>query len=153
MRAYHGTQPGLAAPRNPRRGTAFLVIPLLVLVPLIVAVLSASCATKPPVIPEGLGSSEIIQKAQERMDAYDWAGARHYYKALLDRFGNDPELAATALYELAFIDYRQGRIEEARRGFNAVIAKYAEPGGESIPQTWKILAEKLLAKLPPAPGK
>ncbi len=108
----------------------------------------ASCATKLPPIAEGAGSAEIIQMAQERSDLNDWKGAQFYYKALLEKFPDDPALTVTAMYELAFIEYKQGHWESARAGMQAVLDKYAAPEGASLAQTWKILAEKVLAKLP-----
>lgn len=110
--------------------------------------LSVSCATKLPPIPENISSAEIIQKAQERSDLNDWKGAQYYYKALLEKFPDDQALVVTAMYELAFIEYKQGHYEAARAGFTAVLEKYASPEGSSLPQTWKILAEKVMAKLP-----
>lgn len=107
-----------------------------------------SCATKLPPIAEDAGSAEIIQMAQERSDLNDWKGAQFYYKALLEKFPDDPALTVTAMYELAFIEYKQGHWESARAGLKAVLDKYAAPEGETLPQTWKILAEKVMAKLP-----
>lgn len=112
----------------------------------------ASCATKLPPIAEGSGSAEIIQMAQERSDLNDWKGAQFYYKALLEKFPEDPALTVTAMYELAFIEYKQGHWEAARAGMQAVLDKYAAPEGAALPQTWKILAEKMLAKLPKQAG-
>lgn len=112
--------------------------------------LIGSCATKLPAIPENLTSAQIIQRAQERSDLYDWKGATYYYSALLERFPDDATLEVTARYELAFIQYKQRRYQEARKGFTAVLEIYASPKGASLPQTWKILTEKVMAKLPPA---
>lgn len=111
-------------------------------------ILSVSCATKLPPIPENISSAEIIQKAQERSDLNDWKGAQYYYKALLEKFPDEQALVVTAMYELAFIEYKQGHYEAARAGFTAVLEKYASPEGSTLPQTWKILAEKVMAKLP-----
>lgn len=113
-----------------------------------VVLVAWSCATGAPVIPEGISSRELIQKAQERSDAYDWKGAKYYYTALQERFGDDPALKVTAMYELAFIDYKQGKTESARAGMRAVLDLYEAPDGASLPGTWKILAEKVLSKLP-----
>jgi len=110
--------------------------------------LGLSCATKFPPIPADMGSSELIQKAQERSDLNDWKGAKYYYNALLERFPNDPALTIEAMYELAFIEYKQGNYEKARAGMQAVLARYAAQDGDSLPQTWKILAEKVLEKIP-----
>ncbi|HWR10611.1 MAG TPA: tetratricopeptide repeat protein [Rectinemataceae bacterium] len=114
--------------------------------------LSVSCATKLPPIPEDISSAEIIQKAQERSDLYDWKGAQYYYKALLEKFPNDQALVVSAMYELAFIEYKQGHYDAARVGLTAVLDKYATTEGASLPATWKILAEKVMAKLPAAPS-
>ncbi len=108
----------------------------------------SSCATRLEPVPENASSAEIIQRAQERSDIYDWKGAQYYYKTLQERFSNDPNLLATAMYELAFIEYKQGHNEAARTGFEQVLALYERPEGASLPQTWKILTEKVMAKLP-----
>ena len=97
------------------------------------ALLSVSCATKLPPIPEQISSAEIIQKAQERTDIYDWKGAQYYYKALLERYPNDAGLVVEAMYELAFIEYKQAHFEAAKAGFTAVLEKYAAPGGDALP--------------------
>jgi outer membrane protein assembly factor BamD (BamD/ComL family) len=97
-----------------------------------------------------MGSSQIIQKAQERSDVNDWEGAKYYYSALLERFPNDPNLTLEAMYELAFIEYKQGHYAKARAGMQEVLQRYQAEDADSLPQTWKILAEKVLAKLPKA---
>ncbi|MCX7027718.1 MAG: tetratricopeptide repeat protein [Spirochaetes bacterium] len=137
---------GLSPSRKQRRsGAAVLLIVLL-------SLLALSCATALPAIPEGMSSAEIIQKAQERSDSYDWKGARYYYQALLERFPNEPDLIVTAMYELAFIEYKQGNKAQAIAGFKAVLAKYSAESGQSLPATWKILSQNLLAKLEPSPA-
>ena len=127
--------------RSVAAGTTAIII-------LFTAFLSISCATKLPPIPEGISSAEIIQKAQERSDLYDWKGAQYYYKALLEKFPDDRNLVVSAMYELAFIEYKQGHYDSARAGLTAVLEKYASPEGVGLPLTWKILAEKVMAKLP-----
>jgi outer membrane protein assembly factor BamD (BamD/ComL family) len=127
------------------------IVPALAI--LFAALISFSCATKLQPIADNITSSELIQKAQERSDNYDWKGAQYYYKALLEKFGDNPELVVTAMYELAFIEYKQGRMDSARAGFEAVLAKYAAPEGQSLTQTWKILSEKVLEKLPKPTSK
>ncbi|MDX9826207.1 MAG: hypothetical protein RBT73_00505 [Spirochaetia bacterium] len=107
-----------------------------------------SCATRLAPVPEDASSAEIIQRAQERSDTYDWKGAQYYYRILQARFPNDLNLQATAMYELAFIEYKQGHNDAAKAGFQNVLALYETPEGASLPQTWKILTEKVMAKLP-----
>ena len=132
----------------PRGAKDFRAMAATVAILLLVALLSLSCATKLPPIPADISSAEIIQKAQERSDIYDWKGAQYYYKALLEKFPDDQTLVVSAMYELAFIEYKQGHYEAARVGLTAVMDKYATPEGISLPQTWKILAQKVMAKLP-----
>jgi hypothetical protein len=131
--------------QSKKRRAAVAAVLLVALLPF----LALSCATQLPAIPEGMSSAEIIQKAQERSDDYDWKGARYYYQALLERFPNESNLVVTAMYELAFIEYKQGNKAQAIAGFKAVVAKYSVEGGQNLPTTWKILSEKLLGKLEP----
>jgi len=133
---------------NSRRRASLLALCAVFAATLALTLLSVSCATKLPPIPEQISSAEIIQKAQERSDIYDWKGAQYYYKALLERYPEDANLVVTAMYELAFIEYKQNHFDAARAGFTAVLEKYKAPGGDALPQTWKILSEKVLAKLP-----
>lgn len=120
---------------------------------LVVSLAAASCATTLPTISDDMSPSEIIQKAQEKTDSYDWKSARYYYNALLERYPDDPALVVTAMYELAFIEYKQGHKASAIEGFKAVIAQYNAPGGATLPARWKILSEKLLASLVPQAAK
>jgi len=138
---------------HPKGAKRFRAIGATIAAMFFAVILSVSCATKLPPIPEDISSAEIIQKAQERSDINDWKGAQYYYKALLEKFPNDQALVVTAMYELAFIEYKQGHYEAARAGFTAVLEKYASPEGSTLPQTWKILAEKVMAKLPPSTMK
>jgi len=107
-----------------------------------------ACASTPPVLPADTSASIIIQRAQERSDVNDWKGAEYYYRMLLERFPDDNALVCTAKYEIAFTQYKRGDLKAARAGFTALLELYAAPGGESLPQTWKILAEKVLAQMP-----
>lgn len=111
---------------------------------------AASCATTLAAIPEGAVPGVIIQRAQERSDVYDWKGAEHYYRILLERYSGTPELVCTAEYEIAFTKYKRGDYTGAREGFKTLLARYAAPGGSSLSPTWKILAEKVIAEMPGA---
>lgn len=109
--------------------------------------LAMSCATKLPVIPDEYSASQIIQKAQERSDVYDWKGAHYYYRILLERYPDNPELVLEATYEIAFIEYKLGHKDTAKAGMQEVLEIYKGAEAASLPQTWKVLAEKILAKL------
>lgn len=109
--------------------------------------LAMSCATKLPVIPDEYSASQIIQKAQERSDVYDWKGAQYCYRILLERYPDNPELVLEATYEIAFIEYKLGHKDTAKAGMQEVLEIYKGAEAASLPQTWKVLAEKILAKL------
>lgn len=134
----------LRSPLSSKAGHIWLTMIAFVLC----SALVLACSSTPPTIPPDLGSSQIIQKAQERTDVNDWEGAKAYYSALLERFPNDPSLTLEAMYELAFIEYKQGHYAKARAGMQQVLQRYQAEDADSLPQTWKILAEKVLAKLP-----
>ncbi|MDP2790242.1 MAG: hypothetical protein Q8O15_00620 [Rectinemataceae bacterium] len=114
-----------------------------------IAAMLASCTSVPTSVPEDFTAAEIIQKAQEASDQYNYKASRFYYSTTLTRFGSEPVIAATCMYELAFISYKQGKYNDARKGFNELLDLYAKPENASLPSTYRILAIKVLAKLPP----
>jgi outer membrane protein assembly factor BamD (BamD/ComL family) len=108
---------------------------------------SASCASAPKEVPAGLSAQELVQRAQEATDGNDYAAAVAFYKALEERFGTEPAFSATAQYEIAFIDYKQGRYAEAQAGFETLLARYAGAEKASLPPQFKILCEKMMEKI------
>jgi outer membrane protein assembly factor BamD (BamD/ComL family) len=110
----------------------------------IAASLFAACASAPKSIPEDLNARELVQRAQEASDAYHYDAAIAYYRALGERFGDDPLYRATAEYEISFIAYKQGRYAEAKAGFEALLALYAGPEASSYPPRYAILSKKVL---------
>ncbi|MCX7774846.1 MAG: hypothetical protein N2067_01950 [Spirochaetaceae bacterium] len=108
---------------------------------------SLSCASFPPPVPEDASARTIIQRAQERYDLYDLKGARYYYTLLLERYGSDPDIVLNATYELAFIDYKEGKKAKAIEGFRKVVARYGEADAATLDPTWKALADMMLKKL------
>jgi outer membrane protein assembly factor BamD (BamD/ComL family) len=117
----------------------------------ILAALAASvliaCAGAPKAIPEDLSARELVQRAQECSDAYNYKGAIAYYKALDQRFGSDPVYSATAAYEIAFINYKEGHLAEARKALEGVLALYSGPDGASYPPHYQILATKVIEEI------
>lgn len=126
-------------------------IPILAV--LFAAALLASCASKPPVIPEDASAMELIQRAQEASDRSDWAAAIIYYETARERFGSDPSVLVTCEYETAFIHYKQGKYALAEEEFLALIAKYESPEGASLPPRYLILARKVLPTVREKMGK
>jgi outer membrane protein assembly factor BamD (BamD/ComL family) len=111
------------------------------------ALLFVACAGAPKVIPEDLSARELVQKAQEATDAYNYSAATAYYQALAERFGADPLYKTTADYEIAFIAYKEGHYAQAKEGFEALIARYEGPDGAALPPRYSILAKKMLASI------
>jgi outer membrane protein assembly factor BamD (BamD/ComL family) len=108
------------------------------------ASLFVACAGAPKVIPQDLGARELVQRAQESTDAYNYDAAIAYYKALDERFGSEPAYKATADYEIAFIAYKQGHYAAAKEGFENLLARYSGPDGGTLPPRFAVLSKKML---------
>lgn len=124
-----------------------LTVSSLVLI-VVFTLLLASCASSPVPVPPDATAAEVIQKAQESLDRNNFKAARYYYQTALDRYASDTTVSIACRYELAFIDYKEGKYREARKGFTDLLALYIQPGGEALPPAYRILATKVLAALP-----
>jgi len=109
--------------------------------------LSACASSGPLVIPEGMSSEEIVQKAQEEADNYRYANAVSYYQAVLDRYGDQSSLVCMAKYEIAFLYYKEGKYAESDKLFTELLAMYNGEGGSQLPPSYKILADKIEPKV------
>ncbi|WP_304221238.1 hypothetical protein [Gracilinema caldarium] len=114
---------------------------------LLSASLLVSCASAPAAVPEGLTPMELIQRAQDATDKNQYNVAIQYYQAILDRYPDDEEMVCAAEYEIAFIKYKQKKYAEAKAGFYALLDRYKQVDAEFLPAQYKILAEKVLAKI------
>jgi outer membrane protein assembly factor BamD (BamD/ComL family) len=115
-----------------------------ILLAAIAASLLVACAGAPKSIPQDLSARELVQRAQEATDGYNYAAATAYYEALGQRFGSDPLYKATADYEIAFIEYKQGRYAAAKEGFEALLARYSGPDASTLPPRYAVLSKKIL---------
>ena len=106
-----------------------------------------SCTSGQVVVTEDTSPSKIIQKAQEAMDGNKYKTAVQYYEILLERYGSVNEYYCTGEYEIAFIRYKQKKYSEARWRLENLLVLYSAEGGESLPPQFKILAEKVLARM------
>ena len=106
----------------------------------------AACKTVPTEIPDDLSQAELIQLAQESADSENWEAALAYYQALLDRFPQDKGATVAAQYEMAFIEYKRGNVDEAQAGFERLLGLY-DFEGNTLPQWPKILAARLLSEI------
>ena len=107
------------------------------------AITVVGCATVPTEIPDDLSQAELIQLAQESADQENWEAAQAYYQAVLDRFPQDRVATATAIYEIAFIDYKSGNLDEALSGFERLLGMY-DFEGDVLPAWPRVLAERLM---------
>jgi outer membrane protein assembly factor BamD (BamD/ComL family) len=106
-----------------------------------------SCTFGQVTVPEETPPSKIIQKAQEATDINKYQIAVQYYQILLERYGSINEYYCTGEYEIAFIRYKQKKYAEARRGFENLLVLYRAEGGGTLPPQFKVLAEKVLARI------
>jgi outer membrane protein assembly factor BamD (BamD/ComL family) len=106
-----------------------------------------SCATGPVNIPDDMPPAKIIQRAQEASDINKYKIALQYYEALKENYGDSGEYLCTAEYEIAFIHYKQKKYPEARREFEDLLKRYEDVDAALLPPHFKILSEKVLAKL------
>lgn len=114
---------------------------------MVFALFAVSCATTAKPIPEGLSPAELIQRAQDSMDQNRLNEAVRYYGAILERYPADLPSVCTAEYEIAFIQYKQKRFAEAKEGFQKLLSRYQGVDAELLPAHFRILAEKVLAKI------
>lgn len=120
-----------------RRYLSFIALPLLILF---------GCSTVPSEIDPDLSKAELIQLAQEAVDAENDDAAIAYYNAIVERFSEDLSALATARYEIAFLHYKRNEMEVARSGFQELLAMY-EMSSETIPEWPRVLAQKLLREI------
>ena len=106
-----------------------------------------SCATGNVNIPQELSPAEIIQRAQEASDRNRYNVALQYYQALLERNPYNLSLVCTAEYEIAFIHFKQKKYPQAREQFYALLERYQAPGGDLLPQQFRILTTIVLERI------
>lgn len=108
----------------------------------------AGCATGDITIQEDMTPEQIFQKAQEALDNNQYDEAIQYYSYLLEEHPDDERRVVAAKYELAFINYKQGNLKEARTGFREVLSYYSDPKeAQMLPEWPKVLAQDFMSKL------
>ena len=108
---------------------------------------AVACASAPKTIPESLSSSELVQRAQEASDGYNYPAAIAYYTAAIERFGSDPSILSMGEYEIAFIYYKEAKYKESHELFTKLLALYDGPDAASYPPTYATLARKVFPKV------
>jgi outer membrane protein assembly factor BamD (BamD/ComL family) len=110
---------------------------------LILTLLFSACASTIN-ISQDLSPAELIQRAHEAMDRNRYKVAIQYYQALYDRNSSNIDLIITAEYHIAFIHYKQKKYEQAKEGFNGILAYYDTPDEELLPKHFKRLSQIVL---------
>jgi hypothetical protein len=112
-----------------------------------IAILFSSCVTAPTSVPDGLTAAEIIQRAQEASDKDDFKTAFMYYDTARQRFSEDLSVVCECEYEIAFIYYKQEHFADSKALFETLLARYNQPDARLLPVQYKVLGEKILAKV------
>ena len=107
----------------------------------------SACATGRINISYELSPEELIQRAQEASDRNRFNHALQFYQALLDRNPGNLALVVNAEYEIGFIHYRQRNLDEARVWLNTLLERYEAPGGEALPEKFRVLAHVVLGRI------
>lgn len=116
---------------------------LLYLLPIL---LLAACQTAPEEIPDDLSQAELIQLAQESSEMENWAAARAYYQAIIDRFQGDRASVAVARYELGFVEYQRGDFDAARAEFDTLLGMYDFQENQ-LPAWPRVLGEVIIERM------
>lgn len=136
MRRVNPRRLGLSA----KRGTALLILALL-----------GACSTVSVDFEPGTNPEVYFQRAQAASDQNDYERAQLIYRKLLETGITDLSYVIAAKYEIAFLDYKMGRLAMAVAGFNRLLEEYY-PDGEPVlgaPQWPLVLSRKLLERLQP----
>lgn len=103
------------------------------------------CSSGPPIIPEDLSVLQFFQRAQEETEDEDWENALYYYETYIDRHPDDLANVMAARYEIAFINYKQEKYQEAVAGFREILAFYEEtPPALGFPLWPRVLSKKMI---------
>ncbi len=106
-----------------------------------------ACYSSVTVEPDA-SEAQILYAAQVEFNNGNYDSAREYYNVLMQRYGDDASINITTSYELAYIDYKQKRYDEARAQFLNIQSRYEND--EQAPEfpLWPlVLTEYMLAQL------
>lgn len=105
----------------------------------------AACQTVPKSIPTSLTPAEYFQDAQQAVSSHEnYDAALVYYNTFIKRFPKDTSRIAEAKYEIAFLYYRKGKLQEAKSLFEKLVKEYKQPGGDALPRWPLVLSNKLI---------
>ncbi|MFI3258100.1 MAG: tetratricopeptide repeat protein [Spirochaetales bacterium] len=106
-----------------------------------------ACKTVPTEIPSGITEAELLQLAQSSVDNNNTAAAKYYYNAVIATFGSNMSSLVVAEFELAHIDVKANRYDEAKPILERIISYYDDPElVAELPPEYKKLAQIDLEK-------
>ncbi len=115
---------------------------------LIIAILIiASCTSTPVAIDETRNPAELFQMAQEASNNKDYVLALRYYEVFVENYSDDIQRLVEAEYEIAFIAYKQGKMDKAKELFTSLLDRYSGEGASVLPGWPMILSRKLLKEI------
>lgn len=110
--------------------------------------LCAACSSVPEEVPADLLPEEYFQRAQASVvERNDYRSALAYYEAYLERFGDNPQLAVQAQYEIAFIYYKLGELERSQEQFESILELYESDIAEVLPRWPLVLTNRVLEEM------
>lgn len=92
----------------------------------ILASVFTSCASVANTLDPSWSPEMFFKNAQEAMGDSRYKDALFYYEVFLVRYPEDIQKGIAAEYELAFIDYKMGKIKRAEAKFLAILKKFEE---------------------------
>lgn len=126
----------------------FPLLPILCAALLPAALLSCRSVPKAETIPADMTVVSLSQKGQEAIDASNYKAAEVYYQTVINRYGTDTAALTAAEFEIAHIRMKQKDWPDARKRLEAIIARYEEAGGATLPAEYLVLAKNDLARIP-----
>ncbi len=124
--------------------------PVLLGAVLLLALQGCMSVPDPASVPADLSIAELNQQGQKAFDASNYKAAEVYYQLIIDRYGTDLSALTGAEFEIAHLRVKQKSWEDAKTRLEAIIARYGESGGASLPPEYLVLARNDLARIPVA---
>ncbi|HDQ13219.1 MAG TPA: tetratricopeptide repeat protein [Sediminispirochaeta sp.] len=114
----------------------------------VVVAFFGACASTTEEIPEDLNPAEYFQLAQNVVsDEGNYALAIRYYQSFIDSYPEDLQRVVIAKYEIAFLNYKQGKKDLARSQFEELLSYYDEEGASVLPRWPQVLTAKILNRI------
>jgi TolA-binding protein len=104
------------------------------------SLLSVSCAST-PVIADNATSQELLQLGQNALEGRHYSNAIIYFQAVIDKHSTETDSVCNAQYEIGHTHYKQGKLIQAKKEFQALLDRYSQGGSDVLPKQFKILAQ------------